>query len=103
MINIVIIEENNKFEIKSDGHANYAEFGKDIVCSAVSTLFQNLYLSLEKLTNCELEAQFEPGHANIKAKNTDDFSKILLSSFEIGINEIASAYAENVDVITVQA
>lgn len=103
MINIVIIKEKDAFEVKSKGHANYDEFGKDIVCSAVSILFQNLCLSLEKLTNCEIKAQIKPGDANLKAKNIDIISKALIDSFEIGIKEIASVYTENVDVITVQA
>lgn len=40
MINITFKPET--LELKLDGHANYEESGKDIVCSAVSTLFYTL-------------------------------------------------------------
>ena len=43
MINIEII--NNK-TIKVKGHANYAEYGQDIVCASVSTA---VYMSINQI------------------------------------------------------
>ena len=46
MIEIEI--EKGKIAVK--GHAGYDEIGKDIVCAAVSTLFQALIASVKELT-----------------------------------------------------
>ena len=51
-----------------EGHADYADRGKDIVCSAVSMLFINT-------VNCIEELAKEPYHLDTdKKKNRYDFS-----------------------------
>ena len=47
----VTITENG---LTIDGHAGYAEIGKDIVCAAVSSLTQGLIHSLKALTDDEI-------------------------------------------------
>lgn len=42
MINIDYIMTEDNFLIKLEGHAGYDKPGKDIVCAAVSSLFQSL-------------------------------------------------------------
>ena len=42
-------------EITATGHANYAEYGKDIVCASVSMLLQNLIKSIHDLTDDKIE------------------------------------------------
>lgn len=52
MINISIsrLKEHNVInELEIDGHANYAEYGEDIVCAAVSTLMFTLIASLSEV------------------------------------------------------
>ena len=46
----LIVVYIGKAGITVDGHANYEEPGKDIICAAVSVLAQNLIRSLESLT-----------------------------------------------------
>ena len=46
MIHISIHQTDEDCEITIDGHAQYAEPGKDIVCSAISTLFDTLMSAL---------------------------------------------------------
>lgn len=38
MINITFTEEGNKLSLRVEGHAGYAEIGKDIICASVSIL-----------------------------------------------------------------
>jgi uncharacterized protein YsxB (DUF464 family) len=50
MIKIMIIDDGkNNRAISLTGHAGYAEHGKDIVCAAVSTIFQLCTMGLRKL------------------------------------------------------
>lgn len=86
-------------QITVDGHADYAEQGKDIVCSAVSVLTFNLIKSIECLTKDEIKYQADtPGHINIDLKNLSEQSKLLIDSFFIGISEVATAYPEYVQI-----
>lgn len=38
MINVTFTEEGNKLSLRLEGHAGYAEIGKDIICSSASIL-----------------------------------------------------------------
>lgn len=44
----MIFVQINDHKVIVDGHAYYCDYGKDIVCSAVSTLFQTLISVLDK-------------------------------------------------------
>lgn len=82
------------------GHAGYAEHGKDIVCSAVSTLTQTLIASLEELTEDEFSYQAEAGNVNIVfEKDLSEDAHLLIKSFFIGASGVAGAYPDNVKII----
>ena len=78
------------------GHANYAEIGKDIVCSAVSVLVQTLIQSVETLTTDRIEYNMQPGTVDIKFWCLSDQSKVLIDAFFIGIKGIEEIYPDNV-------
>ena len=52
-----------------DGHAGYAEIGKDIICAAVSVLAQGLVHSLKALTDDEISYHIAGGHIDIEYKD----------------------------------
>lgn len=80
------------------GHANYAEHGRDIVCSAVSVLVQTLIQAVENLTADKITYDMSPGKVDIKFWCLSDPSKVLIDAFFIGIEGIAKAHPENVRV-----
>lgn len=95
MIEVSISSTN----IQVDGHAGYAEPGKDIICSAVSVLTFNLIKSIEFLTKDKIKYQDNtPGHINIQFENLSEQSKLLIDSFFIGVSEVATAYPEYVQI-----
>ena len=47
MTHITYFEQSEEISIEVQGHSGYAEFGKDIVCSAISVLIQTLIYYLE--------------------------------------------------------
>ena len=81
-----------------DGHANYAEYGQDIVCSAVSTLAQTLICSLERLTDAKLNTIVNSGYIKIVYEESKEGVQLLVDSFFIGIEGVAAAYPEYVKV-----
>ena len=93
---IEIKQTNNAIMV--EGHANYAPIGKDIVCSAISSLVQTLIRSIEKLTEDKIEYDMQPGKVHIKHGDLSDSAKLLINSFFIGAKMIAENYPENVQV-----
>lgn len=91
-------------EIRSDhvtviGHAGYAKFGQDIVCSGVSALTITLIESIKALSADKISCDVAPGNTIIEWKNLSEKSKILVDSFFIGISKICNAYPEHVRII----
>ena len=80
--------------ITVDGHAEYAETGKDIVCAAVSALTQTLIAGIKSLTEDRISYEIKPGKVNIVFENLSKQAQLLVDSFFIGINEIITAYGE---------
>lgn len=78
--------------ITVDGHAGYAETGKDVICAAVSVLTQGLVHSLEALTDDEISYHIANGHIDINYKNLSDKGCILVDSFFIAVSDIQNAY-----------
>ena len=89
----MIVVEQHGSDISINGHAGYAEAGKDIVCAAVSTLAQTLIASIEELTTDTILYDIQPGAVNIKLGNLSEQSKLLVNSFFVGIQLIADNYA----------
>lgn len=88
----------NKGKIIVTGHAGYAEYGKDIVCSSVSTLLQVFIESMNSLTTDKIKYKIMQGTACIEYGNLSKRGKVLLSSFFIGIRMIADSYPDYVKI-----
>ena len=84
--------------IEINGHAGYAETGKDIVCAGVTALTQTFIRSMQGLTRDEIEYEVSPGRADIQYGNLSEEGKLLVDSFFIGICQIADEFPEYVRV-----
>ena len=64
MIHVTIFQ--NKYKecvgFQTEGHAEYANPGQDIVCAAVSALIITTVNSLEKFTEEQIEAEADEGY-----------------------------------------
>ena len=85
--------------ITIDGHAGYAEVGKDIVCAGVTALTENLIDSIESLTEDTIQSNISPGRVDIHFKNLSEAGKLLVDSFFLGICGIAQDFPEHVKII----
>ena len=85
--------------ITIDGHAGYAESGKDIVCAGVTALTENLIDSIESLTKDKIQYEISPGRVDIQFKNLSEDGKLLVDSFFLGICGIAQDFPEHVKII----
>ncbi len=82
-----------------EGHTGYDEYGKDIVCAAVSVLAQTGVISLQKNLNLDnLTCVIKDGYIQVqlpKKINDDDFknAQIVLKTVLIGIKSIMESYS----------
>jgi Predicted ribosomal protein len=94
MIKIEITETS----VICDGHACYAEKGKDIVCEAITALFQTLDQSLEVLTNDHFTTFMKSGHTELVNEHPSKEGKLLMDAFSLGAEMISSAFPDYVRV-----
>ena len=97
MIQISIIRHNNEYsQIKAFGHAEYDDYGKDIICAAVSVLIINAANSLEKFTNDLIMAEtHEDGTTEILLKEHPSKETVLLiDSLILGLEGIRNQYGK---------
>lgn len=90
------------YDISFKGHADYAEKGKDIVCSAVSILCYTLAEALEKGNFLmKIEKSIEEGECRVKAYPKPQYeANVQLVFFTIlsGLTMLAEDYPDNVKV-----
>ena len=97
MTKITIFKKDGKiwsYQIK--GHSNYAEQGKDIVCSAISTASQMTLLGLKEVLNVKLESNIQDGYMQVKVlENFEDKSvQVLFDTLEKTFEHFAKEYAK---------
>jgi hypothetical protein len=80
------------------GHAEYADYGKDIVCAGVSALVINTINSVEKFTTDTFENTVEPEDGSVTFLVTSypvsSSTKLLLQSLVLGLSGIQAEYGE---------
>lgn len=60
-----------------NGHAHYAEYGKDIVCAAISTITQVFIESVNRLTDDVISSNIAEGNVYISYGNLSEKSKTM--------------------------
>ena len=98
MIKVTIVT-NSDGEYKGfqvTGHADYDEYGKDIVCAAVSCLALNTMNSIEALTEDSVYGIQEDGLVKFKLTNgCSEQSELLMDSFVLGLAAIREEYGSD--------
>ena len=94
MINVNLLLRKEKilgYEIT--GHADYDEYGKDIVCAAVSILAYTCVNTLELYTE---DFKFSDDDITMKliSKYTDEKIEVVFESFKTGIWTLTQSYKD---------
>lgn len=95
MIKIEI--ENNKIEIK--GHANYDDYGKDIVCASVSSI---VITTINAIIEFDPESIYYEDLNNrilIKKLKDDDITNKLINNMVELLEELEKSYKDNIKII----
>lgn len=110
MTNVEIFRDKDYilgFKIK--GHTDYAAYGQDIVCAAISVLSQTSLMALVEVcgideNKLDYKIEDETGFLEVNLPRnlnivTIEKSQIVLRTFELGIKAIIESYPDNVTLI----
>jgi len=100
MIKVIISRDDNGVckGFHFSGHAEYAELGQDIVCSAVSILVTNTINSIEKFTADGFSCEVDEANGDVQFAFTDEVgseSELLVESMLLGLGAIAQEYGND--------
>jgi len=80
----------------STGHADYGDYGTDVICAGVSALVVNLANSIEQLTDDEVQVRDRSGRVEIRITGpVSDKTRLLIESALLGLNEIRKEYGDD--------
>lgn len=99
MIKVKITKENaNISSISILGHAMYADYGKDIVCSAVSSITTTTVNGILSLNKDSLSYKVSKDGLIISNINSDKTTQILINNMISLLKELEEKYPTNVEV-----
>ena len=104
MIEIKIYKKNNQYVgLTCKGHSGYDDFGRDIVCSAVSSLIFNTEIALNEVLKLKANVIVDNKNAEISIKlpKTNEHEKIVQTIFEslkVSLERIQKQYKKNVNL-----
>ena len=97
MTTVRTYNRNGRREIIIEGHANHSEYGKDIVCAAISTLAYTLVGAL-KNAGQGVEYTDKPGYFTVNFPVSDK-SYVIFDTIMIGLMQIEKSYPKNVKIL----
>ena len=102
MINVTMTESGKKLSLRVEGHAEYAEHGKDIVCASASILAYTVAQHIKdmygsgKLTE-EPTLELRSGEADISCHATEELT-IVFSAICTGYKVLKFNYPQYVEL-----
>ena len=99
MIQVKVIKENGKYKkVTVLGHAMYDDYGKDIVCSACSSIVITTVNGLLSIDNKCISYLVSKKGMSIDVKNTDDITQKLMHNMVSLLKELEGNYPDNIEV-----
>ena len=93
---IKVIKKNEVIEIS--GHANYDEFGKDIVCARVSSIVMTTVNSILSIDDSSINYVDDGDKIIIKKLNDNDIVDKLLNTMILILKDLEKQYKKNIKV-----
>ena len=98
MIKINVKKENNIIKsIEVKGHAEYADYGKDIVCSAVSSIVTTTINDILTLDKNAIKYITDDGNVTITNLDNEIANKLLNTMLNT-LSDLATSYPKNIRI-----
>ena len=99
MIKVKIVKENSNYKkISILGHAMYDDYGKDIVCSAASSIATTTINGILTLDEGSLSYQVNKEGLIIENISTDEITQKLLGNMVNLLKQLEEQYPTNIEV-----
>lgn len=99
MIQVKVEKENAKYKkVTILGHALYDDYGKDIVCSAASSIVTTTINGILALDKGSLSYMVSKKGVSITIKNEDKTTQILIGNMVNLLKELERNYPANIQV-----
>ena len=99
MINVKVLSMKNHIDrIDILGHADYEEYGKDIVCSSVSSIVTTTVNGIYEIDKDYLNVKEEKDGMIITVLKNDDVCDKLIKNMLSLLQELEESYPENIKV-----
>ena len=99
MIQVRIEKENAKYKkIKIIGHAMYDDYGKDIVCSACSSIITTTVNGILSIDNNNISYMVSKKGMTIDVKSEDRITQLLIKNMIKLLKELSGNYPNNIEV-----
>ena len=99
MIQVKVEKAHAKYKkITILGHALYDEYGKDIVCSAASSIVTTTVNGILALDKGSLSYMVSKKGVSINVKNEDTTTQILIGNMVSLLKELEKNYPANIEV-----
>ena len=94
MIKVEVTKKN----ISIHGHAMYADFGKDIVCAAVSSIVMTSVESIASINEAAIDLKENQDGLDIIINKHDDITNKLINTMLTLLDELAKKYPKNIKI-----
>lgn len=98
MIKVNVLVNDKIKEIKITGHANYDEYGKDIVCSATSSIVITTINAILLFDEGYIDYKEEKDKFTIKVNKHDDILEKLITNMLNMLKELENDYPKYIKI-----
>jgi len=110
MTKIKFFKVNDRFVgFECSGHSGYEEYGKDILCAAISGITQSVVIGLTKVLNIDIEFSQNENKGYLKVElpkvlNDDDLQKsqVLLNTLYESIKDLMLGYSDYISMEVIE-
>lgn len=98
MVKVFVKKNETIDEVIITGHANYNEFGKDIVCSSISSIVITTINGIDKIDDNYLSIDEDNDKLTIKINHYNETCYLLIENMIELLSELSLQYPKNVNV-----
>jgi len=99
----VLKKNGNISGFRMSGHAEYDEYGMDIVCSAVTSAVQLVSNGITEILNIDCQLKVEENSIDLSLDNDDiDKAQNFLKALQLHLDILSEDYGENIQLVNME-